>query len=531
MGRIATSSTEGARQQASLTIQIGLEDNDAWAGDELWNRHIMLANRITDDYDSIVLDTDLVRDGRRLYSAGLYFMRSGALTDRTRDQTIYMLTVSPGTLSLLRGEKGAFNASVCGIPVSMVALGLDGRVMTLTDAVTLLASEDDRQPGRGERPSRESQHAKGDSYHRKSGGNVLQTGVSLTMGPLTNALMARNDGAIKPAEYFKDTAVRVNTGSGFVMLDVRASDETEIDAAYREYQLNDRDRFWLDPLYTLAIEGGKTVIEGSEILKLRGYANPFASNSASTMRDALRSISKAVGTRVAIDVTHEKRNRRKGRAKLVSSMRLQPVVNATIDLDRYEVTGSDGGTQEVIRDFTVNLQTAEPVESLPLAKYERARGMLTTASAGDFCFESIRNLSTDDRQMWSYVMRVVRSKGLSATILFETMWRNLELRAPSVSPYAYMDRSGRPLSAPTKDGGAPVNPGQAPLASPEQVEQRKIDAVRKQHTRMVAKLEKMLDEKKAAGNDGSSAIFRDWSWHRDGAGRIIGVKIQRNSSA
>lgn len=529
---MTTSTTEGgARQQAALTIQIGVEEDDAWANDELWCSHIVHASGIADGYDSIVLDTDLVgADGRQLYAAGLYFMRSGALTDRTLDQAIYMLSMTRGTFSALSGEEGPFDASVGGIPVSMVPLEMGGHALTLGDAVALLAAENDGQSGQEEGSTEKRPRARKGAYHRKRGGNIVETGVSLTMGPLTNALMARNEGAVEPSEYFKDTAVKVNTGGGFVMLDVRASEETEIDAAYREYQLNDRDRFWLDPLYTLAIEGGKTVIEGSEILKLRGYANPFASTSASTMRDAFKSISKAIGTRIAIDVTHEKRNRRKGRAKLVSSMRLQPVVNAIIDLDRYEVPGSDGNAQEVIRDFTVNLQTVDPIESLPLAKYERARGMLTTATASDFRFESIRNLSTDDRQMWSYVLRIIRSKSLSATILFETMWRNLELRTPSVSHYAHMDRSGQPLSAPLKCGGVPIDPAQAELATPEQIEQRLNNAVRKQQTRMVSKLEKMLNEKKAAGNSDAkraTAIFQDWSWHKDEVGRVTGVKIRR----
>lgn len=528
---MTTSPTEGARHQAALTIQIGIEEDDAWVNDELWCGHIMHASGIADGYDSIILDTDLVSaDGRRLYAAGLYFVRSGALTDRTCDQAIYMLSVTRGTLSVLSGERGALDASVSGIPVSMVPLEMDGHTLTLGDAVALLNVGGDGQPGRGEDPSEKKPRARKGAYHRKRGGNIVETGVSLTMGPLTNALMARNEGTVEPSEYFKDTAVKVNTGGGFVMLDVRASEETEIDAAYREYQLNDRDRFWLDPLYTLAIEEGKTVVEGSEILKLRGYANPFASTSASTMRDAFRSINKAIGTRIAIDVTHEKRNRRKGHAKLVSSMRLQPVVNAIIDLDRYEVPGSDGNAQEVIRDFTINLQTVDPIESLPLAKYERARGMLTTATASDFRFESIRNLSTDDRQMWSYVLRIIRSKGLSATILFETMWRNLELRTPNVSHYAYVDRSGQPLSAPLKCGGMPIDPAQAELATPEQIEQRINNAVRKQQARMVSKLEKMLNEKKAAGNSDAkraAAIFQDWSWHKDEVSRVTGVKIQR----
>ena len=394
----------------------------------------------------------------------------------------------------------------------------------LADRIFYLSYGQHRDGGDTRRP-----RARKSDYARKDGRNVTSTSITMSTGPLTNALMARNDGSITAGEYFNETAVKVNTGSGgYVLLDVRASDNTDIDAAYREYRLNDRDRFWLDALYTIAIDQGKTTIEGSEILRNRGYANSYAQSAAATMADALKTINKATTTRVGIDVTQEKRNKRKGHARLVSSTRLQPVVNATYDLDTYEELDENG--RKIVKDFTVNLQTADPIDALPLAKYERARGMLTTATANDFTFEGLSNYTTDDRQMWSYVLRVIKSKKLSGTILFETMWRNLELREPDVSPYAYLDRRGRALDAPMKDGGKPVDPKAAELATASQVERRRQDAVRKQRERMLAKLEKMLDAKQAKGKSGAAkeeAVFQSWEWHRDPDGRVIGVKIRR----
>lgn len=366
-------------------------------------------------------------------------------------------------------------------------------------------------------PPQRKKHARKSEYTRKSGGNVTSAGLLAMTGPLTNALMGRHEGSISPEQYFTKDSVRVNTGSGgYVMLDVRAGDETEIDAAYREYRLNDRDRFWLDPLYTLAIKNGRRTIEGSEILKLRGYANPYAESSATTMADALKSISKAISTRVAIDVSGEKRNRRKGNAKLVSSIRLQPVVNATVDLDRYE--DEDGA----VKDFTINLQTSEPIESLPLAKYEMARKMLTTVSADDFDFKSVKKLTTDDRQMWSYVLRTIKSEQLSGTILFETMWRNLELQEPDVSPYAYV-RDGIPLDKPSTAGGVPVAPEDAPRADEALIQRRIAKAEGNRRRRMLKKLEKMLNDKQAD-------LFKRWDWHKDGAGRVDGVTITRKKN-
>lgn len=353
----------------------------------------------------------------------------------------------------------------------------------------------------------------GRQYRRKAGGNITITGVTMMTDPLTNALMGRNKGHVEPVNYTNDGTVRVNTGAGgYVLLDVRADSNLDIDAAYSLYQLNDRDRFWLDALYTLAIDHKRTEIRGSEILKLRGYSNPYDESAAATMADAARSIGKAVATRIAIDVTDEKRNKRKAHAELVKSTRLQMLVNANIDLDEYEVTDDNGENSRVVRDFTVNVM-GDPTEALPLATYAHARGMLVRVAPDDYTFNGIAKLTTDDRQMWAYVLRIIRVRSLRPTILFDTMWRNLELSEPSVSEYAH--------PSPIGEDGLPTD---MTPASPELVERRRRDAVRKQHARMVKKLERMLDQK-------AGTHFKRWEWHKDGAGVVDGVKITRNRAA
>lgn len=408
-----------------------------------------------------------------------------------------------------------------------------GRPLQFFELVAWIAINDAEKEGDREKAHRifdlaygkaaKKKHARKTTYERKDGGNLKSTTVTTLSGPLTNALMGRNKGTIEAASYFDSESCEVTTGAGgHVLLDVRAAEGTEIDAPYREYRLNDRDRFWLDPLYTLAINEGRHTIEGSEILKLRGYSNPFATSSAATMADALKSISKAVSTTIAIDVTHEKRNKRKNNARLVQSTRLQPVVNAVIDLDRYE------GESGEVKDFTVILQTPDPVDSLPLARYELDRHMLTTVSTGDFDFKGIK-LTADDRQMWAYVLRIVNSNKLSDTILFETMWRNLEIEEPEVSPYAYVDRKGNPLDGPLnpkkegEEAGKPVDPKDAPRATEEQRKERLSRSIKKQRRRMLKKLERMLDAKKGE-------LFKGWSYHKDNAGRIDGVKVSRKKN-
>lgn len=368
-------------------------------------------------------------------------------------------------------------------------------------------------------------------YQRKDSGNVSITSIQLLTGPITNALMARNEGHITPRSYFEKGGVQVNTGAGgHVMVDVTADSGVAVNSPYREYQLTDRDRFWLDPLYTLAIEEGRTEVYGSEILKLRGYANPYDDSAASAMADAAASIDKASATRLWIDVTEERRSKRKGRGKLIQAMAPTGVVDGKVILETLEEETEDGKTRRV-RDFCVKLNARNPEDSLPIAKYERTRGMFTTAIKSDFTFTGVSKLTTDDRQMWSYVLRVIKAKKLSGKILFETMWRNLELREPEISPYAYLDRQKRPLDRPLRDGGKPIPEAEAELATDEELERRRKEAVRRQHERMLKKLEKMLDEKQARGKRGDkrdAAILQKWEYVTNrSTGSVEGVLITR----
>ena len=180
------------------------------------------------------------------------------------------------------------------------------------------------------------------------------------------------------------------------------------------------------------------------------------------------------------------------------------MVNGIIDLDEY--TEDDGN---VLRDFTVNLQTKEPAEALPLARYAKARGMLTTVEKGDYTFDSIKRLRTDDRQMWAYILRIVRSRKLRGTILFDTMWRNLELEESDTSEYEDVDKQGNPL-----EGSTPVSEATAG--------RRRRESMRKRRERLKSNLEKMLNEK-------AGKLFKSWSWHKNPSGIIDGVRIVRFS--
>jgi len=373
-------------------------------------------------------------------------------------------------------------------------------------------------------------------YRRRKGTNVTTHALDVVIDPLTNAL---TDGkTFKPQDYFSGKPVKVNTGNGgHALLTIYAGDDVDIDAAYSAYGIDDRTRFWLDPLYKLAYEG-HTVITGSDLLKANRITNPYKEESQGAMRDALENITKATSTRILVDLSHEKRNQRRGNARIINSAGLRSIVGASIDLDTLETENG-----EVVRDFTINLLTKDGNvgDALPLAEYARSRGMLTTVSEEDSTFTGMR-VDLDQRQMWRYVLRRIQSKTLSGTILFSTMWDILDVEDPDVSEWedpaavravdkqigtareslsAYEEEPPEALVAEIESLEARREELTSKRASDTVISRRRADAVRKKRERMLTALEKMLDQKKGI-------LFKSWSWHKDADGKVDGIKIVRN---
>lgn len=375
-------------------------------------------------------------------------------------------------------------------------------------------------------------------YSRRKKTNVSTHHLDIVVDPLTNAMTDK----ISPADYFSPEPVQVDTGNGgHALLNVMAGDGTEIDAAYRDYKITDRTRFWLDPLYTLAYEG-HTEITGADLLKRNGYPNPYAEGALEAMADACKHILMATAVRIQIDLTNEKRNKRRHNARIVSSTRWKSVVAADIDVD--ELVTDDG--QEV-RDFTVRLLCPkdDPGEALPLAEYAHSRGMLTSVSEEDLTFTGMR-VTTAQRQMWRYVLRRIQSRKLSGKILFSTMFDALDMEEPDVSEYAEpkkvedalrrladeegvyssMVEAGASEEALASRGEelervrAEVARLESTRASDKVIAQRRERAVKKQRDRMVAALEKMLDQKKGS-------LFSQWAYTKDRDGKVDGIRITR----
>ena len=375
-------------------------------------------------------------------------------------------------------------------------------------------------------------------YSRRKRTNVSTHHLDILTDPLTNAMTDK----ISPADYFSPDPVQVDTGNGgHALLNVKAGDGTEIDAAYRDYKITDRTRFWLDPLYTLAFQG-YTEVTGSDLLKLNGYPNPYAEGAREAMADACRHVLMATAVRVQIDLTNEKRNKRRHNARIVSSTRWKSVVAADIDVDN--LVTDDG---EEVRDFTVRLLCPkdDPGEALPLAEYAHNRGMLTSVSEDDLTFTGLR-VTTAQRQMWRYILRRIQSRKLSGKILFSTMFDALDMEEPDVSEYAEpkkvedalrrladeeavydsMAKAGASEEALAIRGEelekvrAEVESLKSERASDKVISQRRERAVRKQRERMIAALEKMLDQKQGT-------LFSRWAYTKDSDGKVDGIRITR----
>lgn len=317
-------------------------------------------------------------------------------------------------------------------------------------------------------------------YVRRKVHNVRTTRQVALIDPLTNAITDSSNGAITPADYFTDQGREIDTGSGGVaLLDIRASDDADIDDV-TTYAADNQTRYWLDHLYPLVLDAAANGYEvhGSELLRHAGFKNPYDKKQEPVMRNAAKNIDKALKTRIGIDVTREKRKRRGDHKGLIESIELRPLVDGIMTIDRYDDDG------EEVRDFTITVKPRvgeEVIDALPLAKYAQACGMLTNFTQDEITFSGIRQ-TLDDRRMWAYVLRRIKTKGLSGTIKFETMWKDLQVD-----------------EGPSKESR------------------------RKKRARMLGKLEKMLDQKKGE-------LFASWTWKKDADGRVEGIQIRRKKN-
>ncbi len=241
--------------------------------------------------------------------------------------------------------------------------------------------------------------------------------VTVANDKVSKAVFGRGKEHMEAASYFAasdGSTMQLTTGKGMsVGVSLESAFPLEADPAM--YMLSDADRFWLDGLSSLAWDG-HSKFQGSDILALMGYTRPRAEGCRETMREAYESVVRLTNTRITIDMSGEMRAF-DGSAPEISS---EPVVNARTPL----IMGDDG---EMI-DFSVelNVRNDEPLSALPLAMYAYSKRQLLTFSRDDFRFDGLR-LSTEHRRMWLYVLRRLREKGTSNTIVFKTMFDEMGL--------------------------------------------------------------------------------------------------------
>lgn len=315
--------------------------------------------------------------------------------------------------------------------------------------------------------AKEAADAEGAKKARHRTHSPVLSGVDTNIDPVSNAVMGRHGKhAIGPEAYWIDGGVKIPTGSGgHATISLTPRKDVPVDAPYRTYQLNERDRYWYDHASTLFF-AGQTEVTGAQILGLCGYSNPYADNMISTMKEAMESFLKGNRTLIAIDTTEEKRNARRKNVNVISSITARQVVGAELSIET--IVGNDG---EVFKDFTLSLRGKTPEEAFPISAYARSRDMLTTIGRGEYTFKNV-SPSIDAKQAWYYLIRCLHHKKRSNTVRFETMWQDLELPEPTVSDEK-------------KDGTK---------RTPAEMDAARKDAARKKRERLRKQLERMLDE-------------------------------------
>ena len=242
--------------------------------------------------------------------------------------------------------------------------------------------------------------------------------VTVANDKVSKAVFGRGKEHVEAAGYFaaaEGPSLQLFTGKG-MSVGVSLSSAFPLEADPATYMLSDVDRFWLDGLSSVAWDGHSTFY-GSDILALMGYVRPRAATCHETMREAYDSVVRLMNTRITIDTTGEMRAFDSSAAPQINS---EPVVNAHTAL----IMGKDGEME----DFRIelNVRNGEPLSALPLAVYAYSKRQLLTFSRDDFRFDGLR-LSTEHRRMWLYVLRRLREKGTSNTIVFKTMFDEMGL--------------------------------------------------------------------------------------------------------
>lgn len=186
-------------------------------------------------------------------------------------------------------------------------------------------------------------------------------------------------------------------------------------------EFDDTVRFWLEVVCSIAKEGHST-ISGYNMLEATGFKNPYSKDAQKVMKEALDSVFKATGIWLTIDTSDEARaHAAEKRTKLASCFSLRRVIEADLALMKL----SNGGI-----DFEIRLKAGtsrEPLSALPLTRYAVDKRQLLSAVREDFEFVSVDRMTIERKRMWRHITRRLSESGAITTIVFEDMFRNVEM--------------------------------------------------------------------------------------------------------
>ena len=251
----------------------------------------------------------------------------------------------------------------------------------------------------------------------------LRTETSLSPNDaVTNGLFNRDKNMVTADKYNcgLDNSITISTGKD-TSVQLTIVNEQPPTSRTETYQLSPDDRFWYETVVSINYNDGKepiTVIRGSDLLSFNGYSNPYQENARDIIREAFRCIHKMSSIlQVAIDTTEE----RKRYENVAESYKLQPIIDASISLMRFEDNAVD---------FEIELDTThgkEAYAALPLAKYASDKGQVVVMTRSDMEFKTVKKLRLEHRKMWRYVWRRACEQKTSSTIVFDTLFRDINL--------------------------------------------------------------------------------------------------------
>lgn len=304
--------------------------------------------------------------------------------------------------------------------------------------------------------------------------------------PVNGAIFdkARSD-HITAQEIWNGEPKRINAPKGGTIdVTVKPYKGAEISINHSDVDLNAKDQFWLDALGTLA-RGGHREVRGTQILSKYGFANPYSPSVAKTLKEAADTYRRFSTTLIAYDATDAYKHKAINGLELHRRIDLEPLLK--LDKLSLESYGEDGE----VKDFVLTLGGETPIDALPTQRFSHVIGATIPLLIDWSTFAGLRPTLLH-RQAIAYLYRRVYKQGTNDTILFDSLFKALDMPGDSV-------------------------------------------AQKRKRERLLDALEKMLDRmtgrrKNADGSPVYPKVFESWKWHKN-KGKRDGFTIQKLSKA